>query len=136
MCVNKPSGLWEISSVGQRRSSPIIDLFRLFAGDGARLRDQAIQFGVIKPLVDYLAKDIPISFLRNITWVIVNLCRHKDTPVSFDAVRQILPALKCLLSHSDTTVSTVVNIPLVSQQPTRHLDSRRLYMGPCLSTGV
>ena len=91
---------------------------------------------MIKPLIDYLSKDISISFLRNITWVMVNLCRHKETPVSFDAVREILPALKCLLSHSDTTVCSVLDATRVPQQFFSRLDSGRLYVGPCLSARV
>ncbi|CDW54741.1 importin subunit alpha 4 [Trichuris trichiura] len=51
-----------------------------------------------------LLEDVPIGFLRNVAWVIVNLCRSKDPPPSRDAIRQLLPALKYLLSHSDTNV--------------------------------
>ena len=57
-------------------------------GDGPRLRDYAIQLGVIKPLVDFIQKDIPVTFLRNVTWVIVNLCRHKEPPLSLSAVQE------------------------------------------------
>ncbi len=73
-------------------------------GDGPRLRDYAIELGVIQPLVEFIQKDIPVTFLRNVTWVIVNLCRHKDPPLSLNAVQAILPALKCLLSYTDITV--------------------------------
>lgn len=63
-----------------------------------------IQLGIIPPLVQFIQKDIPITFLRNVTWVFVNLCRHKDPPLSLDIVQEILPALKNLLSYSDITV--------------------------------
>ncbi|CAF1168305.1 unnamed protein product [Rotaria sordida] len=73
-------------------------------GDGSRLRDYAIELGVIQPLIEFIQKNIPITFLRNVTWVIVNLCRHKDPPLSLNIVQEILPALKYLLSFTDVTI--------------------------------
>ncbi|CAF1573806.1 unnamed protein product [Rotaria magnacalcarata] len=73
-------------------------------GDGSRLRDYAIELGVIPPIVEFLQKEIPITFLRNVTWVFVNLCRHKDPPLSLNAAAEILPALKYLLVYSDITI--------------------------------
>ncbi|CAF0803603.1 unnamed protein product [Rotaria sp. Silwood1] len=73
-------------------------------GDGPTLRDYAVQLGVIKPLVEFIQKDIPVSFLRNVTWVIVNLCRHKDPPLSLIAVQEILPALNYLIAYTDITI--------------------------------
>lgn len=60
---------------------------------------------MIRPLVEFIEKDIPVAFLRNVTWVIVNLCRHKDPPLTLAAVEQILPALKYLIGYTDITVS-------------------------------
>jgi hypothetical protein len=54
--------------------------------------------------VEFIQKDIPVTFLRNVTWVIVNLCRHKDPPLSLAAVLEILPALKYLIGYTDITV--------------------------------
>ncbi|KFD70642.1 hypothetical protein M514_11254 [Trichuris suis] len=73
-------------------------------GDGPHYRDYCIQLGIIDPLLSFIKRDVPIGFLRNVAWVIVNLCRSKDPPPSRDAIRQLLPALKYLLSHSDTNV--------------------------------
>uniref|UniRef100_A0A8C4T369 Uncharacterized protein n=1 Tax=Erpetoichthys calabaricus TaxID=27687 RepID=A0A8C4T369_ERPCA len=34
----------------------------------------------VKPLLVFISPSIPITFLRNVKWVIVNLCRNKDPP--------------------------------------------------------
>ncbi|CAF2631363.1 unnamed protein product [Rotaria sp. Silwood2] len=84
-------------------------------GDGSRLRDYAIELGVIQPLIEFIQKDIPITFLRNVTWVIVNLCRHKDPPLSLNVVQEILPALKYLLSFTDVTVYPPLSLNVVQE---------------------
>ncbi|CAF0815379.1 unnamed protein product, partial [Didymodactylos carnosus] len=73
-------------------------------GDGPELRDYAIELGVVQPLVNFIQQDIPVTFLRNVTWVIVNLCRHKEPPPPVKAVQDILPALNYLISYTDITI--------------------------------
>jgi importin subunit alpha-4/3 len=41
---------------------------------------------------------------RNVTWVIVNLCRNKEPPPPEETIRQLLPALAFLIQHTDTNV--------------------------------
>lgn len=74
-------------------------------GDGPVLRDFVIELGVVKPLLSFIKPNIPISFLRNVTWVIVNLCRSKDPPPPVRIIQEILPPLNMLILHSDTNVS-------------------------------
>jgi len=73
-------------------------------GDGPQLRDYVINLGVVAPLLNFIQPDIPITFLRNVTWVIVNLCRNKDPPPPPQTLREILPALNVLVHHNDTSV--------------------------------
>merc|ERR1711962_1518173 len=68
-------------------------------GDGPHLRDYVIQLGVVEPLLSFISPDIPITFLRNVTWVVVNLCRNKDPPPPVQTIREILPALNMLVHH-------------------------------------
>jgi len=73
-------------------------------GDGPQCRDLVIKLGVVEPLLQFISPEIPMSFLRNVTWVIVNLCRSKDPPPPEDTIRQLLPALAFLIQHSDTNI--------------------------------
>lgn len=73
-------------------------------GDGPELRDYVIDGGVIPPLLRFINPEIPLTFLRNVTWVIVNLCRNKDPPPSLESVRQIIPALAGLITHTDSNI--------------------------------
>lgn len=74
-------------------------------GDGPAPRDYVINLGVVQPLLTFIKPDIPITFLRNVTWVIVNLCRNKDPPPPVQTIKDILPALNVLIHHQDINVS-------------------------------
>lgn len=74
-------------------------------GDGPHLRDYVIQLGVVQPLLNFINPDIPITFLRNVTWVVVNLCRNKDPAPPRQTISEILPALNVLIHHQDINVS-------------------------------
>ncbi|XP_033832366.1 importin subunit alpha-3 [Periophthalmus magnuspinnatus] len=73
-------------------------------GDGPQCRDYVIDLGVVRPLLGFISPSIPITFLRNVTWVMVNLCRHKDPPPSMETIQEILPALFRLIRHSDVSI--------------------------------
>lgn len=73
-------------------------------GDGPVPRDYVIKLGVVEPLLRFIKPDIPISFLRNVTWVIVNLCRNKEPPPPPETIKDILPALNILIHHTDINV--------------------------------
>ncbi|KAB1267523.1 Importin subunit alpha-4, partial [Camelus dromedarius] len=63
-------------------------LMPLTNGDGPQCRDYVISLGVVKPLLSFINPSIPITFLRNVTWVIVNLCRNKDPPPPMETVQE------------------------------------------------
>ncbi|CAH0771653.1 unnamed protein product [Bemisia tabaci] len=73
-------------------------------GDGPVLRDYVIKLGVIPPLLSFIKPEIPLSFMRNVTWVIVNLCRNKDPPLPKNTIMEILPALNMLIHHNDNNI--------------------------------
>ncbi|KAI6231905.1 Importin subunit alpha [Aphelenchoides besseyi] len=73
-------------------------------GDGPHFRDYCIELGIVEPLLKFVVPDIPLNFLRNVTWVMVNLCRSKDPPPSRQIVTSLLPALTHLIHHDDTSI--------------------------------
>ncbi|XP_022647433.1 importin subunit alpha-4-like [Varroa jacobsoni] len=73
-------------------------------GDGPELRDLVINLGAVPPLLAFVTPDVPLSFLRNVTWVLVNLCRNKDPPPPTSTVRELLPVLGILVHHADASV--------------------------------
>lgn len=73
-------------------------------GDGPALRDLVIRSGVVPLLLSFIDPNVPLTFLRNVTWVIVNLCRNKDPPPPMEAIQQLLPALGVLIHHQDLDI--------------------------------
>ncbi|CAL1287528.1 unnamed protein product [Larinioides sclopetarius] len=73
-------------------------------GDGPDFRDYVIKLGVVPPLLSFIKPDIPLPFLRNVTWVIVNLCRSKDPPPPVETIKELLPALCMLIHHTDVNI--------------------------------
>lgn len=104
MCVSKQFGRWVISSVSLE--APLLDYHnnQFRSGDGPKCRDYVISLGVVKPLLNFINPSIPLTFLRNVTWVIVNLCRNKDPPPPTDTIQEILPALGVLIHHTDSNI--------------------------------
>lgn len=76
------------------------------AGDGAIARDMVLNNNCIDGILRLINNDTPISFLRNIVWLMSNLCRNKNPSPPFDQIKLLLPVLSQLLSSNDTQVLT------------------------------
>ncbi|KAL2765995.1 importin subunit alpha-8, partial [Daubentonia madagascariensis] len=74
------------------------------AGDGPEFRDIVISSNAIPHLLALISSTIPITFLRNITWTLSNLCRNKNPYPCEKAVKQMLPVLFHLLQHHDSEI--------------------------------
>ncbi|XP_078096272.1 importin subunit alpha-5-like [Mustelus asterias] len=74
------------------------------AGDGPLYRDAVIQCSAVPPLLGLVQPDIPVGFLRNITWTMSNLCRNKNPHPSLETIQLMLPTLTQLLHYEDETV--------------------------------
>lgn len=73
-------------------------------GDGPQLRDYVISLSVVPRLLLFINPAIPITFMRNVTWVIVNLCRNKDPPPAQHVIDELLPALNYLINNKDINI--------------------------------
>ncbi|KAK3769939.1 hypothetical protein RRG08_048149 [Elysia crispata] len=73
-------------------------------GDGPQCRNYVIELGAVEHLLTFINPNIPLPFLRNVAWVIVNLCRNKDPPPPEHTIEEILPALSQLIHHSDVNI--------------------------------
>ena len=78
------------------------------AGDSPYLRDMVLRAGAL-PILCQLASATAssaapnLTFLRNVTWTMSNLCRGKPQP-AFDTVSMCLPVLATLLYSPDEEV--------------------------------
>uniref|UniRef100_A0AC34RSE6 AMP-dependent synthetase/ligase domain-containing protein n=1 Tax=Panagrolaimus sp. JU765 TaxID=591449 RepID=A0AC34RSE6_9BILA len=73
-------------------------------GDGPHFRDYCIQLGIVEQLLKCAAPEISLNFLRNVTWVMTNLCRNKDPSLSRETITALLPALAVLIHREDTEI--------------------------------
>lgn len=75
------------------------------AGDGSKARDIVLSYNSVESVI-YLVQsaNTQLSFLRNIVWLMSNLCRNKNPPPPFDRVEPMIPVLSKLLEHEDSQV--------------------------------
>lgn len=75
------------------------------AGDGSKARDIVLNFNSVESII-YLVQNsnTQLSFLRNIVWLMSNLCRNKNPPPPFNRVEPMIPILSKLLEHEDSQV--------------------------------
>ena len=74
------------------------------AGDGSELRDLAISFGIIDPILALIRPETSNSLIRLIAWTLSNLCRHKSQAPSMNIIQQILPKLSSFLYINDKEI--------------------------------
>jgi importin subunit alpha-1 len=54
------------------------------AGDSPTSRDQVLNAGVLRPILQICSPDATISMLRNATWSLSNLCRGQNRAVKLE----------------------------------------------------
>ncbi|XP_055638855.1 importin subunit alpha [Toxorhynchites rutilus septentrionalis] len=75
------------------------------AGDGSKARDIVLEYQSVEAIISLVQNpSTQISFLRNIVWLMSNLCRNKNPPPPFHRIDQMIPILSVLLEHDDDQV--------------------------------
>jgi len=93
--------VWALGNIiGLFWEGRIIFLIKNFKGDGPHFRDYCIELGIVQPLLKFVAPEIPLNFLRNVTWVFFSLKKflYKVRKEFFDGkgdvVKECLPVTK------------------------------------------
>lgn len=75
------------------------------AGDGSKARDIVLEYNSVEAIISLVRNvNTPISFLRNIVWLMSNLCRNKTPAPPFNRIEPMIPVLSALLDHEDAQV--------------------------------
>ena len=82
-------------------------------GDSPQSRGYVLSLGIIEPLLNQIQHGviphvprIRVSLIRNILWVITNICRHCNAPQPVTDLKKLLPTLCNLTQHTDTVVQS------------------------------
>lgn len=73
-------------------------------GDGAQRRNYVIRMGIVPPLVDLCKSKTSIELLRQVAWVLSQLCRFLDPPTPNQIIKKILPQLSELIKYKDELI--------------------------------
>ncbi|XP_052894160.1 importin subunit alpha [Anopheles moucheti] len=75
------------------------------AGDGSKARDIVLEHNSVDAIIALVSSgNTQISFLRNIVWLMSNLCRNKNPAPPFNRIEPMIPVLSALLDHEDAQV--------------------------------
>lgn len=86
--------------------------------------------GVVQPLLTFINPTIPITFLRNVTWVIVNLCRNKDPPPPMETVLEVRQGLRSQQLRSPAALPALDSSILLPTRPHPHSLSPHRFCPP------
>lgn len=71
------------------------------SADSPGLRDQLVADGIVTPLMSSIKEDMPISFRRNLSWVLSNIFRYKGIDMPEEEKLLVLGELKHNLEKQD-----------------------------------
>lgn len=79
-------------------------ILRLFHKDQPVNKKPQFSYTINTETVSLIYSFIQLSFLRNIVWLMSNLCRNKNPGPPFEKVQMMLPILSQLLTHTDVQI--------------------------------
>ena len=90
-------------------------------GDFHQNKGFVLSLGIIELLLNFVQPgtepQIRLSFLRIISWVMLDLCRHYNAPQPVSEIKKLLPSLCNLIQHSDKDIlrDTVKSLSFVTE---------------------
>lgn len=88
LCVHRQA-LWALGSI---------------IGDGPQCWKYIISLRFVKFLLSLINLSTPVSLLRIIAWVMVNLSHHKNPLAPVETIQEILPVLCFLIHHTEADI--------------------------------
>lgn len=76
------------------------------AGDGAHLRDNLLQFGILDSFLELADPNAGLKFLRQAVWAIQNFFRWKNPPCPLEYMQRALPVLQPLTGSQDEDIAS------------------------------
>ncbi|XP_037784778.1 importin subunit alpha-4-like isoform X2 [Penaeus monodon] len=95
------------------------------SADSPTLRNQLVADGMVKPLINSVNEDMPISFRRNLSWVLSNIFRYKELDMPKEEKLLVLKELKKnLQEQSDYEVksNTIWTLNYFLEQCDSHIE--------------
>lgn len=75
------------------------------AGDGPKARDIVLEYNSVECIIFLIrSPDTQISSLRNIVWLMSNLCRNKNPQPPFERIEPMIRVISQLLDHPDPQI--------------------------------
>uniref|UniRef100_A0AC34F0D7 Importin subunit alpha n=1 Tax=Panagrolaimus sp. ES5 TaxID=591445 RepID=A0AC34F0D7_9BILA len=110
------------------KNQAIWALSNIIGDENPDYRDYCIELGILPKLMKFIDANYSMSFLRDVAWTMVNLCRPKNPRISIQNVQTLLPGFKKLLNHHDATIvsDSLWGLAYITQTNTTNVEKENI----------
>ena len=76
----------------------------MLVGDNSKYRDLLLDYGIANVVQDVYHQNPDMQYKRCLSWLVLNMCRLTDEPMSETTLGTILPIIKEFACHADFEV--------------------------------